>query len=166
MTPEVGVFLVLCGVMVYTTKPIPLVAAPPSRRNGGLMDVAVDGLTVGEYLERWLAHARGRVRTVTYEGYEVLIRCHAIPMIGELVLGLLTPIEIQDLYRRLLTPPKDGRRGLSAGSVLTLHLVLPQAFGQAVRWQLLAVNPAAGAQPPRPRRAPRIVVDAALLAQL
>jgi integrase len=50
--------------------------------------------------------------------------------------------------------------------VLNLHLVLAQALGQAVRWQLLASNPAAGAQPPRPRRPPRQVVDPELLRRL
>ena len=122
-------------------------------------------LTVAAYLKRWLAHSRGRVRVVTFEGYEVLLRLHAIPRIGTCRLGELTPLQIQDLYSSLLTPTA-GRRTLSAGSVLNLHLVLTQAFAQAVRWQLLPSNPVAGAQPPRPRRAPRIVVDALLLERL
>jgi len=50
--------------------------------------------------------------------------------------------------------------------VLNLHLVLRQALGQAVRWELLAANPAAGAQPPRPRRAAPLVADPALLERL
>ena len=33
--------------------------------------------------------------------------------------------------------PRPPRRPLSAGSVLNLHLLLTQALGQAVRWQLL-----------------------------
>jgi len=55
---------------------------------------------------------------------------------------------------------------VSAGTVLNLHLLLTQAVAQAVRWQLLAANPVAGAQPPRPRRPPRLLVDRALLARL
>jgi integrase len=43
---------------------------------------------------------------------------------------------------------------------------LTQALGQAVRWELLAANPAAGAQPPRPRRAAPLVADPALLERL
>jgi integrase len=85
-----------------------------------------------------------------------------IPRFGELPIAELTPLRVQDLYDELLTPI-DGSSGLSGGSVLNLHLVLTQAFGQAVRWQLLAVSPVAGAQPPRPRRPPRIVVDPMLL---
>lgn len=46
--------------------------------------------------------------------------------------------------------------------MLNLHLVLTQAFGQAVGWGLLDRSPAAGAQPPRPRRPEPAVVDAEL----
>jgi integrase len=121
--------------------------------------------SVGAYLARWLAHARGRVRTVTYEGYEVLIERHVLPRFADLPLQDLSPLHVQDLYGSLLAPTA-GAPGLSGGTVLNLHLVLTQAFGQAVRWQLLQVNPVAGAQPPRPRRPPRIVVDPALLERL
>jgi integrase len=122
-------------------------------------------LDVGGYLRQWLAHARGRVRAVTYEGYEALLRRHAMPRIGHLQLRELRPLHIQNLYGELLTG--SGRPGgLGAGTVLNLHLVLTQAFAQAVRWQLLNANPAAGAQPPRPRRPPRLLVDPPLLSAL
>jgi integrase len=120
--------------------------------------------SVAAYLSRWLAHARGRVRAVTYEGYETLLQRHALPRLGDLPLAGLTPLHVQDLYGSLLAP--EGSSGLSAGTVLNLHLVLTQAFAQAVRWQLLPANPVAGAQPPRPRRPARIVVDPALLERL
>jgi integrase len=119
-------------------------------------------LSVRAYLADWLAHARGRVRAVTYEGYEVLLRRHALPALGDLELGRVTPLDLQRLYGQLLAGPP----ALSGGSVLNLHLVLTQAFGQAVRWQLLSANPAAGAQPPRPRRPPRIIVDPQLFERL
>ncbi len=38
--------------------------------------------TAGEYLTRWLAHVRGRVRAKTFDGYEGLIRLYALPGIG------------------------------------------------------------------------------------
>jgi integrase len=123
------------------------------------------GLSVGEYLEQWLAHVRGRVRAVTYEGYRTLLRRHVLPSLGEVPLEALRPLALQQLYARLLAEVSGGRR-LSGGTVLNVHLVVTQALGQAVRWQLLSANPAAGAQPPRPRRPPRVVVDPALLARL
>jgi integrase len=127
--------------------------------------LAAGKLDVAGYLLQWLAHARGRVRAVTYEGYEVLLRRHVLPRLGQLQLQELDPLQVQGLYSELLAGDAENG-GLSAGTVLNLHLVLNQAFAQAVRWQLLAANPVAGAQPPRPRRPPRLLVDPALLARL
>src|SRR4051812_30110914 len=66
--------------------------------------------SVAEYLERWLAHARGRVRVrvVTYEGYEALLRRHGLPRLGNLQLDELSPLQVQDLYRELLTGGEAG----------------------------------------------------------
>src|SRR5919201_4912661 len=122
-------------------------------------------IDVARYLRHWLCHARGRVRAVTYEGYEVLLRRHAVPRFGHLRLHELRALDVQSLYGELLAGSAESP-ALSAGTVLNLHLVLTQALGQAVRWQLLAANPAAGAQPPRPRRAAPLGADPALLERL
>ena len=122
-------------------------------------------LTVGRFLQDWLAHVSGRVRRVTFEGYEVLVRRHALPSLGEVELAELTPLRLQALYSGLLAGG-EHRKSLAGGTVLNLHLVLTQALSQAVRWQLLPSNPAAGAQPPRPRRSPRLVADPDLVQRL
>jgi integrase len=78
--------------------------------------------------------------------------------IGDIALAEVHPLDVQDLYASLLErdPP------LSGGTVLNLHLVLHNAFGQAVRWGLIPVNPVAGAQPPRPSRPEPQAIDAGL----
>ena len=119
-------------------------------------------LSLGHYLQEWLAHARGRVRATTYAGYEYLIRVHAVPALGEVPLSELSPLHVQRLYSSLLVP---GRH-LSAGTVLNLHLVLTQALGQAVRWGILERNPVKGAQPPRPVRPEPVVVDPSLASRI
>jgi integrase len=121
--------------------------------------------SVIEFFELWLAHVRERVRATTYEGYECLLRCHLPPELGALPLPELTPLGLQRMYSDLLSAQRD-RRALSAGTVLNLHLVLTQALGQAVRWQLLSSNPAARAQPPRPRRGLPVSVSPELLSRL
>jgi len=126
---------------------------------------APEEASVRTYLSDWLAHMRGRVRRVTWEGYEVLLRRHALPQVGELPLHALSPLVLQELYGRLLEGDR-GQAPLSGGTVRNLHLVLTQAFSQAVRWQLLTVNPAMGCQPPRPRRSPRLVADPPLVQRL
>ena len=115
--------------------------------------------TVGEYLDQWLAHVRGRVRARTWQGYEGVIRLYALPRLSSLELVSLRPLDLQHLYSGLLAREV---RPLSAGTVLNLHLVLHQALGQAVRWDLIASNPVDGAQPPRPRRPEFTAVDTAL----
>jgi Phage integrase, N-terminal SAM-like domain len=62
---------------------------------------------------------RGRWRRVTFEGYEVLVRRHALPALGALELAALRPLHVQDLYGRLLAGGA-GRRPLAAGTVLNL----------------------------------------------
>ena len=115
-----------------------------------------DPVTVGDYLASWLDHARVRVRAKTHDGYQAQIRLYALPRLGTIALSNLGPLHLQGLYGDLL------RRGLSTGTVLNLHLVLTQALAQAARWGLIPANPAAGAQPPRPRRPEIAVVDPSL----
>lgn len=119
-----------------------------------------DALTFEVYRDQWLAHAAGRVRSKTLEGYRTLLTRHASPALGPSMLGEITPWQIQSLYSSLL------ESGLAGGTVLNLHLVLTQALGQAVRWGLIASNPVAGAQPPRPLRREPTIVDVELAARL
>src|SRR5438105_10726773 len=124
---------------------------------GPLVEPARSGpLTVGTYLGSWLDHARARVRANTHDGYEALIRLHASPHLGPVLLTDLHPLLIQRLYTDLLA------KGLSGGTVLNLRLVLTQALAQAVRWGLIGANPAGGAQPPRPTRPQITLVDPSL----
>jgi integrase len=136
-------------------RPLP---QPPSA-------LGLDSLTVADYLSRWLAHARTRVRPATYDGYESLVRCHVNPFLGSLPLAELHPLHLQDLYADRLNPTPP-QRALSASTVLNLHLLISQSLRQAVRWQLLTTNPAAGAQPPRPRRPQQLVATGETLKQI
>lgn len=114
-----------------------------------------EGPSFGEYLADWLSHQKGRVRQKTWQGYESIIRCHALPVLGDRLLSDLHPLHFQRLYAAML------EQGSSGGSVLNLHLALTNALSQAVRWGYIAANPVAGAQPPRPRRKEWRVLDQA-----
>lgn len=127
-------------------------------RTGTSPDASV--LTLADYLDQWLSHSKGRVRAKTHDGYRGLIRLYAAPALGRVPLEELRPLDLQGLYGRCL------ERGLSGGTVLNLHLVLTQALHQAVRWGLISSNPAQGAQPPRPRRPERVVVDPVLATRI
>jgi integrase len=116
-------------------------------------------LSFESYAEAWLDHVRARVRPTTYRGYEGLIRGYVIPALGQVPLQSVRPLHIQRLESAALAR-------VSPGTVLNLHLVLTQALNQAVRWGLIAANPAKGAQPPRPRRPEPVVVGPDLVKQI
>jgi integrase len=126
------------------------------------MDHATE-MSVQRYLHDWLEHVRTRVRTRTYEGYEGVLRRYVLDRLPTVDLTELKPLDLQHLYSDLLA---NSHPPLSAGTVLNTHLVLTQAFGQAVRWGLIPSNPASGAQPPRPRRAELVSVDEPLVTKL
>lgn len=122
-------------------------------RNGGLVFDA-GKMTVGEYLDRWLADsARGTVRKSTYDSYKRQLRRYVHPALGYLALKKLTELHIQGLYRSM----QD--RGLSARTVRYTHAVLRRALKQAVRWKYIPRNPCDDADPPKVQRDEMLPLD-------
>ncbi len=103
--------------------------------------------TVGEFLQLWLqTYAAPNTAPKTYERYEQLMRVHVVPLLGNIPLSKLRPLHIQGVYQRV------REKGRSARTALHCHRVLKQALGHALKWQLLARNPAEAVDPPRPER--------------
>jgi integrase len=124
------------------------------QRDGGI-DAPPGKLAVGEYLQRWLEdYAKGNTAPRTYERYEQIVRQHLIPALGAIPLARLRPQHIQACYSEARQAGRiDGKDGgLSAQTVLHHHRVLREALHHAVRWQLLARNPADAVEAPRPPR--------------
>lgn len=111
-------------------------------------------LDVGEYLEIWLRdYVAIGVAPRTGERYAEIVRKHLVPAFGHLKLAKLRPLHITAYYSEALKSGRlDGKGGLSAQTVLHHHRVLREALQQAVKWRLLAVNPADAVEPPRPQR--------------
>lgn len=124
-------------------------------------------MTLGVYLETWLQnHAATEVSAKTAERYGELLRLHVIPHTGAVTMGKLRPAHIQSLRAKLLT---EGRRprlhkpdperapeppsGLSPQTVKHVYRVLRRALRQAVKLQLLAVNPTDAVDAPKVERA-------------
>jgi integrase len=95
------------------------------------------------FLTEWLAVVKHTVGVGTFERYEQYIRVHAIPALGRVRLGRLTPQHFQRLYQEKLAA------GLSPTTVNHLHTVLHGAFAEAVRWGLVPRNVVALVRPPR-----------------
>ena len=101
------------------------------------------GEPVGAYLRRWLEHTAPTMAPSTAHRYEIDIRRHLVPEIGDIALAKLTPIAVQELYQRKLAS------GLSPRTVEHVHGVLHRALDQAVKWQLVARNVCDAVEAPR-----------------
>ena len=100
----------------------------------------------------WLAHhrERGDLAPTTMRGYERNAAL-ASRYCGHVLLEKLSARDLDALYAKLLThgsQPKGPPRPLSRQSVMHVHRLLHAALRQAVKWRLIAHNPAADATPP------------------
>lgn len=108
-------------------------------------------LTVDEYLDRWLKDgARGSPRSL--EGARWLLAKHVRPRIGSLRLDRLAPLDIQAVLTAIRESDPKQRAGAPCDYTRTCRAVvatLRRALKQAVRWRLLARNPADDVDLPR-----------------
>jgi integrase len=104
-------------------------------RDGGLV-FDTGRLTVGEYLDRWLADCvKNTVRLSTYhQGYERIAQLHIKPALGRIKLRSLTPTHVRRLY------PERLEHGLAPRMVQLVHTTLHKALGQAVADELTLRN--------------------------
>lgn len=103
-------------------------------------------LLLSAYLDRWLDHMKTRVRPMTWNGYEGLIRRNVKPLIGSVPLGKVRPAHVQAVIDAMI------KKGLAARTTVQCYRALHQAFKQARRWQLVPTNPAEAVSPPRASR--------------
>ena len=110
------------------------------------------GVTVGEFLTRWLADVVKPNKTHrTYSTHKQQVNSHVIPTLGRVKLEALRKTHVDGLYARLLAERPLGS-GLATSSVRRVHAVLHAALEQAVRGDLIPRNPAAHANKPKVRQ--------------
>jgi integrase len=125
----------------------------------GLQTAKADGtyiepsrLTLGAYLDQWLAAGCGGVRPWTLKGYASVVANHIKPRLGTVPLQKLTRPELKAFYAALRTGGyTKGRKagsGLSEKSVYNVHIALRAALNDAIEDELMRTNPAAGALKP------------------
>jgi integrase len=103
-------------------------------------------LTVGQWLETWLQdYKQSKVRPLTFDNYERIVRCHLMPVLGHLTLKELRPEHVQRAYNERL------QAGIAAGSIRVMHAVLHGALKQALKNQLVLRNVTEAAAPPSAR---------------
>jgi|GEM_PF-360236 len=126
-------------------------------------------MTLGEYLESWLAGLEGRVEVTSRECYASLCRQHIIPKLGHVEIQKLTPIKIKNFYVEEQLNGRIGRREstgnngekpnseqaqaqsgrLSPTTVRHIHMTLNNALNEAVELGLIPDNPCKRVKPPR-----------------
>ena len=110
--------------------------------------------SLGAYLVgEWLPAMRATVRSSTLDHYATQVTSYVVPRMGGVGLQRLGSARLNAFYADLLADGRaDGTGGLSPKSVRHVHTMLHKALADAVRWGLLAKNPADAADPPKPAR--------------
>lgn len=98
--------------------------------------------TVGQYLDLWFASHQKWIRATTKRGYEQVIRSYIKPEIGHVSLGKLKPVQIRQMYDRLVDR-------VSPTTVMNAHRVLNKALKDGVRMEVIKRNPCEGVVAPR-----------------
>jgi integrase len=112
------------------------------RQNGTY--VPPNKLTSAEYLRVWLAAVgdEGAIRRTTLKTYEIAVRIHLVPRIGEVPLQQLTRRTIKEMYEAIRHGGRArGLGDLSSKTVHNVHLALHRALEDAVDDGLLRTNP-------------------------
>lgn len=100
-------------------------------------------LTLDQYLDKWLATMKHRLRLVTWEGYKRRLELYVRPTLGPRRLTSLRPSDIESLYAELLDTKLGG------GTARNVHALLSGAFRAARKLQIIAFNPMEGVTAPQ-----------------
>lgn len=118
-----------------------------SKHNAGI-DISSKCIKVGEYFEKWFYNsAIYGLRESTSQSYEMIIRRHIKPNIGNIAFVNLNGDDIQKFYNHLYTNGRlTGKGGLSNKTVENIHLVMSSCInftlkrGELIRNPLLTVK--------------------------
>jgi integrase len=107
-----------------------------------------------DYFPRWLEAVGPGMKPSSHRRYTEMTNKHFIPYFGNILLGKLSPLNVQGFYTdRLAT-------GLSGTTVNLLHNILHNALKQAVQWGLIMRNVTEVVEPPRKVRSERTTWNA------
>lgn len=93
-------------------------------------------VTVSVWLNTWLFEYKKRnLKPNTFASYEMNIRIHVRPVLGEMLMMDVRPEHLQKFFNL------KAENGLSSESVKKLRNILSGAFSQAIKNQLISRNP-------------------------
>ncbi len=107
--------------------------------------------TISEFLDRWDRDwAACNVQGKTLERYRDIIALYIKPHLGAVRIQKLRPVQLNELYSKLLRGGGKGGRPLSPSTVGYVHRVLHHALGHAATWGVVPQNVASVVKPPKP----------------
>ena len=123
----------------------------------GLDIVKAGQYTLGQWMDVWFeTYAKLKVRPSSHQTYKGYINNHIKPYVGSIPLSKLTSLDLQKLYKMLLTEGRIDRiesknqpKGLSAKTVRNINQIISSALNLAKEQKLLASNPAEACALPR-----------------
>lgn len=101
-------------------------------------------ITVSEWMREWLTtFCAGKVKTLTYQSYEGIIKNHIAPAIGAVELQAVKGTHVQKLYNSMT------KAGLSGKTVKNVSAVLHKALCVALKQGIIQTNPCDAAELPK-----------------
>ena len=125
--------------------------------NSKMDAIKAEQYTVGQWMDVWFENcAKIKVRPSSHQTYRGYIDNHIKPGIGKIPLNKLSSLDLQKLYKKLLsggrverTESKNQPKGLSAKTVRNINQVISSAMDFAIDQRLIAVNPTDGCALPK-----------------
>ena len=113
--------------------------------------------TVGKWMDEWFEnYAKVKVRPSSHQTYRGYIDNHIKPNIGKIPLEKLTSLELQKLYKKLLTSGRIDRveskkkaKSLSPKTVRNIHQIIASAMKLAKEQRLIVADPTEGCALPK-----------------
>ena len=104
-------------------------------------------ITVSAWMVEWLnTFCAGKVKLLTFQSYQSIIKNHITPAIGSQELQVVKGLHIQRMYNTMT------RAGLSGKTVKNVSAVLHKAFSVALKQGIIAANPCDAAELPKAER--------------
>src|SRR5699024_8012398 len=122
------------------------------------LDVTKTGkYTVGTWMDEWFEnYAKVKVRPSSHQTYRGYIDNHIKPNIGKIPLEKLTSLELQKLYKTLLTSGRIDRasskrqpKGLRSKTMRNIHQIIASAMKLAEEQRLIATDHSEGCALPK-----------------
>jgi integrase len=97
--------------------------------------------TVRDFLEdEWLPTVDPTRRPSTAANYRTNIKVHVVPLIGDVRLQALSPVQLNAFYAKLQADHRRDGQPLAPKSVRNIHAMLHKALKDALRWGLVTRN--------------------------